>query len=148
MTYDSAKRRQCKQLYVEELLDLQDISDQTGVSLVQLYRWRRDENWEKDRDEAMGMRGKLRRLICKLIDNVTEKVKDTDKEIDEQKIYGLVKVLEKYDRLGQVREKLLYCDDAVLLLEAMKEIQELNDLLEDPKILAALEEKLKEKVKK
>jgi len=142
MTHDPNQRQECERLYVEELLDPREIAEKTGVSLPTFYRWAKEFNWQASRENSLGLRDHLGKLLFRLIE---EQVKPGNK-IDSQKLFSLIKILEKYQRTGAIRERIVYFDDAEKLFGVLKEIEKLKPILDDPEVLAEIETKLKEKM--
>ena len=143
MAHDSALRQQAERLYVDEYQDLAAISSQTGVPAPTLYRWAREGRWDEAREAACGMRDKLGKLLLKLVDSAA-----SEQTVDAQRIHGLVNLLERYQKTGTVRERLVFAEDAETLIETMREMEQFRALLEDQAVMAELGERLKEKVKK
>jgi len=143
MAHDSAIRQKCEQLYAEELLDPQEVCRQTGVGLASFYRWRDEGRWKEQRENSMGLRDKLGRLLFKLIENQLKK----QGQVDAQELYGLIKIIEKYQKTGSIQEKIIYAGDAEILMEVLKSMDIFKPLLEDPKILGELAERLKAKMR-
>lgn len=140
MAHDATLKTRCEELYVNELLSPEEVCRRTGVALATFYRWRKDNNWETLRELEMGMKEKLGHLVLKMIDEqlVNEKV-------DYQVVNGLVNSLKKLQELGTARERLIYVEDAEVVIETMREMEQFAALLEDQEVLSELGERLKEK---
>jgi len=141
MVHDPAMKIECERLYVDELYSANEVSEKTGVPVITIYRWRKEGKWDELREQSMDLRDKLRRLLFKLIEAQLEE----DKNIEPQELYGLIKILEKFQKTGAVRERIVYVEDAERLFEVMKEMDVFRSLLEDQEVLAELGERLKEK---
>lgn len=141
MAHDAALKARCEELYVSELLTPEEIVKATGVPLATFYRWRLAGHWDKLRDLELGLRDKLGKLLFKLID---EQLQD-GQVVDAQKLHGLINTLEKFQKTGTVRERLVFEGDAEVVIETMKEMEVFAALLEDPAVQSELGEKLKEK---
>jgi len=143
MAHDSELKAECERLYIDELLFIEEVCDRTKVPKKTFYRWRKDGNWEQQRDNNMNLQEKLGRLLCRLIDD--ELKEEEGKEINAQKIHGLVNTLKEFQKTKAVRERLIYVEDAEILLETLKEMKQFRELFEDPEVLSELGERLKEK---
>jgi len=141
MALDPTLKADCERLYVDELYPANEVSEKTGVPNITLYRWRKEGKWDELREQSMDIREKLGRLLFKLIEANLEE----DKTVEAQELYGLIKILEKYQKTGAVRERIVYVEDAEKLFEVMKEIEQFRPLLEDQEVLSELGERLKEK---
>jgi len=141
MAIDSALKADCERMYVDELLSIEEVCSKTGVSPTTFYRWRKEGGWDQERENTMGLREKLGRLLYRLIEAQLE----PGAQIDTQGVFSLIKILEKYQRTGAVRERIIYVEDAERLFEIMKSMDQFKTLLEDQEVLAQLGERLKEK---
>lgn len=141
MAHDAALKSRCEDLYVSELLTPEEIVKATGVPLATFYRWRKDLRWDTLRDLELGLRDKLGKLLYKLIDEQLQE----DQVVDAQKLHGLINTLEKFQKTGTVRERLVFEGDAEVVIETMKEMDVFAPLLEDPAVLSELGERLREK---
>jgi len=132
---------ECQELYCYGLLSPEEIAGKTGVSLASFYRWRREGRWDAAREAELGLRHKVGGLVLKLVDEAV-KAKDTDAS----KLYGIVKLLKTFQATGEIKERLVYAEDAEKLVECMKEMPVFKDLLEDPAVLSELSELMKAKI--
>lgn len=140
MAHDATLKTRCEQLYVNELLSPEEVCRRTGVALATFYRWRKDNNWETLRELEMGMKEKLGHLVLKMIDEQL-----VNEEVNYQVVNGLVNSLKKLQELGTARERLIYVEDAEVVIETMREMEQFAALLEDQEVLSELGERLKEK---
>ncbi len=143
MAHDTNLRSECERLYVDELLSPAEICERTGVALASFYRWKKVGGWEEGRENSLGMRDKLGRLLNKMIDAGLVEGQDPS----DQRLHALLNMYERYVRTGAAREKVIEIGDAEMLLETMREIPTLKSLLEDPEILDDLGKRLKEKLR-
>ena len=149
MAHESATILDCERLYVDEWLDLEEIAELKKVAKSTLYRWFQEGGWVKKREGIKGDLDKLREIASSIIkQELTEVELDPKHVIDAQRIHAIRSLIETINRLSKVREKLVYAEDAELLLKTMNEIPRLKVVLDDPQIMADLGEKLKEKLKR
>jgi len=141
MALDPTLKADCERFYVDELYPVNEVSEKTGVPIITLYRWRKEGKWDELREQSMDIREKLGRLLFKLIEANLEE----GKTVEAQELYGLIKILEKFQKTGAVRERIVYVEDAERLFEVMKEMDQFKELLEDQEVLSELGERLKEK---
>lgn len=141
MALDPTLKADCERLYVDELYPANEVSEKTGVPSITLYRWRKEGKWDELREQSMDIREKLGRLLFKLIEANLEE----GKTVEAQELYGLIKILEKFQKTGAVRERIVYVGDAETLWEVLLGIPQLKAILEDQEVLVIIENRLKEK---
>lgn len=68
------ERIEAKRLYLEEKLSLEEIAKRMPqVSIASLYRWSKEESWDKEREEvALTSYGAYKRVLQLAADKITE----------------------------------------------------------------------------
>jgi len=139
---------ECERLYVDEMFDPKNVSEITGVPPTTFHRWKRMYHWDERREDAMSLREKVGKLLLRLIDQAIEEGTGKGKQLNAQHLHSIINMLKQFQDTGRVREKIIYEEDASVLLETMREIPKLKTVLDDPAIMSELGEKLKAKIKK
>lgn len=128
------ERTDAQLLYTQEMKDIKEISGILNVPEKTLYRWREEDEWDKNREAFRRTpQAKAQEVIVSVADKLSKLADQmqADGKLDSQGLFALNKLLEQADRMNRSQHMYPY------ILQMTKE---LTDFLEEdhPELLEQL----------
>ena len=96
--HDLEIRFQAEELFVEQRLTHEEISDRLDIGLSTIRRWSAEGDWKTLREEHFQRRRMLKQNLAKLRENMMERAAEN---LDPQDVYAVIRL----EKLAQERER-------------------------------------------